>query len=205
MSNIIRSPSFLDIPTSLTPTVSGGPEQQSFGSAASGINARLGDDLNHRAATRQPRRDASTASSSGFLLVDEDISRSSSPVSAYSDDSRATSALSPLQQERDIHQRRQPGAEKHTQFPPVAGSAFSVPITHPTTQGGPELPSDKVAKKVAGALSEEERQRQAAQESGEVKHYDIDVLTKVITYSSIGFFASSLIPALLEHTGLAPQ
>lgn len=36
----------------------------------------------------------------------------------------------------------------------------------------------------------------------EVKHYDADVLTKVIVYTNIGLFSAGLIPALFQHLGL---
>ncbi|EST09595.1 Phosphatidic acid phosphatase type 2/haloperoxidase [Kalmanozyma brasiliensis GHG001] len=36
----------------------------------------------------------------------------------------------------------------------------------------------------------------------EVKHYDADVLTKVIVYTNIGLFSAGFIPALFQHLGL---
>ncbi|CBQ73983.1 related to YSR3-dihydrosphingosine-1-phosphate phosphatase [Sporisorium reilianum SRZ2] len=36
----------------------------------------------------------------------------------------------------------------------------------------------------------------------QVKHYDADVLTKVIVYTNIGLFSAGLIPALFQHLGL---
>ncbi|ETS61780.1 hypothetical protein PaG_03877 [Moesziomyces aphidis] len=43
-----------------------------------------------------------------------------------------------------------------------------------------------------------------AAKDAEVKHYDADVLTKVIVYTNIGLFSAGLIPAFFERLGLNP-
>lgn len=83
------------------------------------------------------------------------------------------------------------------------GPNLKVPVTRPVSQGGPELPGDKVANQLAASLSKEAKQRQQALEDGDVKHYDIDVLTKFLVYSNIGFFAACMIPMLLAYLGLS--
>ncbi|PWN52410.1 acid phosphatase/Vanadium-dependent haloperoxidase [Violaceomyces palustris] len=53
--------------------------------------------------------------------------------------------------------------------------------------------------------SEQSTRTMLKKDSGDdVKRYDADVLTKVIVYSNIGFWATCLIPAILERIGLSP-
>ncbi|CAO1629500.1 unnamed protein product [Sympodiomycopsis kandeliae] len=172
MTNIIRSPSFIDLPSTLTPTATGGPlnlgsPNHQVSSTTTGIHSRLDNtstELSHRG--HLGSGSISRDSSFGGNL---DLSRSHSP--SFSDDS--------------------------THFPPHPTSSLSVPFTHPIGQGGPELPGDKVANVIAAELSEDERKRQDLLQDGIVTHYDIDVLTKVLVYTNIGFWASAMIPTFL--------
>jgi hypothetical protein len=111
--------------------------------------------------------------------------------------------------------------EKTIKFTMGDGTEIPVPFTHPNTQ----LPGDGLSDRIAGALvNGEERQRQrkisnpasanvvrptlagasVAVQPIEIAHYDIDVLTKVLVYSAIGFMAACGIPAFLTRIGLIP-
>ncbi|KAH9005614.1 hypothetical protein EDB86DRAFT_2879550 [Lactarius hatsudake] len=56
-------------------------------------------------------------------------------------------------------------------------------------------PSRSVQEK---AVTFEEVSEGGTGEDGEVKHYDADILTKVVVYVSIGANATVVVPALLE-------
>lgn len=95
------------------------------------------------------------------------------------------------------------------------GKDVPVPFTHPNTH----LPGDTFSERIAGALSHDERKRQrreseaslhpppqhgSMEDTFEIAHYDVDVLSKVFVYSAIGFAAAGLIPALFRYVGLLP-
>lgn len=234
MNNIIRSPSFIDIPSSLTPTVTPAANPGQEASTSTGILARL-------AALQDQGR--SRPDSPVSVFSDDDLSRPGSPdnhslsVPAGGSSTSIKQGLSQPQHRSAISPPSRSGAASPylQQFGPSPKSSLSVPLTHPVSQGGAELPSDKVANAIAGNLSEDERKRQLAQEQGLVTHYDIDgecmkqlgkssmdtrendqltnlhclspihfaVLTKVLVYTNIGFFAASIIPAFFEYVGLS--
>ncbi|MCO5599915.1 hypothetical protein L7F22_054022 [Adiantum nelumboides] len=103
------------------------------------------------------------------------------------------------------------------------GKDIPFPVTHPNTQ----LPGDGLSERIAGALSNEERERQrhestastnasyqqglhklaainGEEETFDVAHYDVDVLSKVFVYTAIGLVAGALVPASFTYIGLLP-
>ncbi|EPQ29862.1 uncharacterized protein PFL1_02535 [Pseudozyma flocculosa PF-1] len=81
------------------------------------------------------------------------------------------------------------------------GSAadLPIPLTQSRAHPGFVAPDEKAARQLASAIEG----APVAKVQQDVKHYDAEVLTKVIVYSGIGFAASSLIPALFERIGLS--
>jgi hypothetical protein len=102
------------------------------------------------------------------------------------------------------------------------GSNLPVPFTHPNTQ----LPGDAFSERIAGALSQDEKQRQqrelenafqfptrpedggdkGKQQSQQpqvdvVQHYDVDVLTKVFVYHAIGMASGCVLPTIFDKLG----
>lgn len=103
------------------------------------------------------------------------------------------------------------------------GKDVPFPVTHPNTQ----LPGDGLSERIAGALSNEERERQrhestasnnvshqqglkklssmnGEEETFDIAHYDVDVLSKVFVYTAIGLVAGGLVPAAFTYVGLLP-
>lgn len=222
LGNILRSPSFSDLPTSFTPQATPAGDYSSrqlgetselnrrFGhgldasTASSSIHSRLSSSetqsslgapsqltLRHPFASNTSRDGNASLSAQGATSDDEFISRPSSPSSWSESSGTEITAAAPTQRPAKI------------QFDPSPCSSLSVPFTHPRSQGGESLPSDQVADDLAATLSSSEAKRQATlvDPDSEVKHYDIDVLTKVCVYTGIGFVSASAIPAWLSYMG----
>lgn len=255
LNNLLRSPSFMDLPSSLTPVVTPGVapgaganfwggvggqhhpsrrENSSDGASSSGSSSLGFNDVAWSSAyQRNGRRDISRDSSSGLLSIPgssgddySDRSGSATPISRPASPANPLGGLrppSPLStgaigggmpsltetSQQLANADNSPSSSHFIQYAPAPSSSLSVPLTRPAAQGGAELPSDKVANALAANLSNEERVKQQEQAqaaagegaAGEVKHYDIDVLTKVLVYTSIGFVAACPLPALFDGLG----
>lgn len=126
--------------------------------------------------------------------------------------------------QQQLSQHTHGDAEGNTvKFTMGDGKDIPFPVTHPNTQ----LPGDGLSERIAGALSNEERERQrhestastnASHQQGlhkiatmngeeemfDVAHYDVDVLSKVFVYTAVGLAAGGLVPASLTYVGLLP-
>ncbi|KAK0535977.1 Long-chain base-1-phosphate phosphatase [Tilletia horrida] len=93
-----------------------------------------------------------------------------------------------------LHQQQRQGSI--VEYP--LGANVPVPLTQ--TQGrqanGLEIPGEHAPEKIVGALKGD-----GVSGKKEIKRYDADVLTKVLTYSAIGLVASALLPVFFEHIG----
>lgn len=74
-----------------------------------------------------------------------------------------------------------------------------IPLTQSRAHPGFTPPDEQLARKLAADLTSSSPK----EVEKEVKHYDADVLTKVIVYTHIGLFSAGLIPALFERLGLS--
>ncbi|SPO32626.1 related to YSR3 - dihydrosphingosine-1-phosphate phosphatase [Ustilago trichophora] len=74
-----------------------------------------------------------------------------------------------------------------------------IPLTQSKAHPGFVPPDEQMARKLAAEITS----TSPAEIEKEVKHYDADVLTKVIVYTHIGLFSAGLIPALFERLGLS--
>lgn len=206
LNNIIRSPSFMDLPSSLTPMASGGPGENVKTSGIS-LHSRFDTSSSSDSSSfyrgshlaGRSSRDASSGDATGArfdVLHDDAISRPDSPaiqVTSESQDRHAggeeilrtaspsnvplPSLTARLNDDQPLQRRGgggPAGGPDLVQFAPSPQSSLSVPITHPVSQGGAQLPSDQVADRVAAELSADERKRQELLASGQVMHYDID-------------------------------
>ena len=79
------------------------------------------------------------------------------------------------------------------------GEDLPIPLTQTSAHPGFVAPDEKVARSLAADI----KGTGVGEVEKEVKHYDADVLTKVIVYTNIGLFAAGLIPALFERLGLS--
>lgn len=135
------------------------------------------------------------------------ISRPSSPSFLQNlspPTSRPTSPIprnlspSPSQLLRDSHSHKIKFATQLT-----GGRNLPIPFTAPDSST--MFPDHQMSMKLVEKLSKEEEQRSKdpnwSQDDG-VKHFDADVLTKVVVYSMIGLFASSFLPYLFCKLGL---
>lgn len=73
-----------------------------------------------------------------------------------------------------------------------------IPLTQSRAHPNFVAPDEKVARHLAADVKGTTPEKVEK----EVKHYDADVLTKVIVYTNIGLFSAGLIPALFERLGL---
>lgn len=79
-----------------------------------------------------------------------------------------------------------------------ASADLPIPLTQSKAHPTFIAPDEQLARTLAAdmkACSPKEVEK-------EVKHYDADVLTKVIVYTNIGLFSAGFIPALFQHLGL---
>ncbi|KAE8216731.1 hypothetical protein CF327_g177 [Tilletia walkeri] len=108
---------------------------------------------------------------------------------------RGGTATPPLS--RNSHPSRQSSI---VEYP--LGSNIPVPFTqtHGRQTSGLDIPGEEAPDKLAAALRNRNGQISGATDPN-IKHYDADVLTKVLTYSAIGLFASALLPIFFEHVG----
>lgn len=167
LNNIIRSPSFMDLPSTLTPVASDGTAAVGASSTSSAhVHSRQGTDLSLHG---HPSRDSSSGDSDMII-------RSQSPSIQISEDGgeqiiRTASPSNNMSALPSLTTRlNNDNKNNHIQFPPSPQSSLSVPITQPTSQ----LPSDRVANRVAAEISSDEKKRQELLDSGQVAHYDID-------------------------------
>ncbi|PWY98338.1 hypothetical protein BCV70DRAFT_202119 [Testicularia cyperi] len=75
-----------------------------------------------------------------------------------------------------------------------------IPLTQSKAHPNFVPPDEKLARHIAADIVAPSGDTNADKE---VKHYDADVLTKVIVYGNIGLFSAGLIPALFESIGLS--
>lgn len=73
-----------------------------------------------------------------------------------------------------------------------------IPLTQSKAHPNFVAPDEQVARQIAAEI----KGSTFKEVEKEVKHYDADVLTKVIVYTNIGLFSAGLIPALFQHLGL---
>ncbi|KDN52435.1 PAP2-domain-containing protein [Tilletiaria anomala UBC 951] len=125
------------------------------------------------------------------LLSPDSAYRRNGSISISSPSSSRVSSPGPL------HERN--AGSKRVDYKPANGSGVPAPIT----QSRPGSPTyvDPIAEKIAEALRLKDKQRRQEKEKNPVKHYDADVLTKVVVYFSIGFHATMSIPVLFERLG----
>ncbi|CAD6889489.1 unnamed protein product [Tilletia controversa] len=109
--------------------------------------------------------------------------------------SRSGTATPPLS--RNNHPSRQPS---NVEYP--LGSHIPVPLTqtHGRQANGLDIPGEDAPERVAAALRNTNADI-GGLEDPNVKRYDADVLTKVLTYGAIGLFGSALLPIFFEHVG----
>lgn len=77
-------------------------------------------------------------------------------------------------------------------------SDLPIPLTQSKAHPNFVAPDEKLARHLAAELKGTSPQ----EVEKEVKHYDADVLTKVIVYANIGLFSGGFIPAFFERLGL---
>lgn len=144
------------------------------------------------------------------------------PTKADAEGMRQRMRSHSLQQQ--LSQQTNGEAEGNTvKFTMGDGKDIPFPVTHPNTQ----LPGDGFSERIAGALSNEERERQrhestastspsfqqglhkiatmnGEEDTFDVAHYDVDVLSKVFVYTAIGLVAGGVVPASFTYVGLLP-
>ncbi|PWN36219.1 uncharacterized protein FA14DRAFT_167969 [Meira miltonrushii] len=145
------------------------------------------------------------------------------PTKADAEGMRQRMRSHSLQQQLSQHTNGGDAEGNTVKFTMGDGKDIPFPVTHPNTQ----LPGDGLSQRIAGALSNEERERQrhestastnashlqglhkvatmnGEEETFDVAHYDVDVLSKVFVYTAVGLTAGGLIPASLTYLGLLP-
>ncbi|KAJ9480121.1 Dihydrosphingosine 1-phosphate phosphatase YSR3 [Pseudozyma hubeiensis] len=92
------------------------------------------------------------------------------------------------------------GAADEIDADPTPDSATDLPIPLTQSRAHPNFvaPDEQLARTLAADIKGSTPQDVEQQ----VKHYDADVLTKVIVYTNIGLFSAGFIPALFQHLGL---
>ncbi|KAK0548549.1 Long-chain base-1-phosphate phosphatase [Tilletia horrida] len=91
--------------------------------------------------------------------------------------------------------------------PPIVENPLGVNVAVPITQtqgrqaNGLDIPGEDAPEKIADAIGKGIHSHPGGQHDTDIKRYDADVLTKVLTYSAIGLFGSALLPVFFEHIG----
>lgn len=80
----------------------------------------------------------------------------------------------------------------------ITSTDLPIPLTQSRAHPGFVPPDEQLARTLAADI----KGSSPKQVQMEVKHYDADVLTKVIVYTNIGLFSAGFIPALFQHLGL---
>ncbi|KAL9935556.1 hypothetical protein V8E36_005904 [Tilletia maclaganii] len=132
-----------------------------------------------------------------FAIGDSSMSSSDASLSASLSTLPSRSATPPVNA-RSAAVGRQQQAQSSPLVENPLGARIPVPLTQ--SQGrhnvGLSIPGEDAPDKVAAAI------RNKGSKDADIKRYDADVLTKVLTYSAIGLFGSAWLPVFFEHIGL---
>lgn len=188
LADLSAVPSVIDLPSQIIVTDESGNQQTIQSPVMSPNSSRRGSALNGGA--------LSPISASSPLLGRSPLH---SPVPSR------TPSPNPVEMRRSLAAGKSPQRKIHFTIGATAGEDdasedhdLPIPLTQSKAHPNFVAPDEQIARNLAAdikATTPKEVEKQ-------VKHYDADVLTKVIVYTNIGLFSAGLIPALFERLGL---
>lgn len=195
LADLSAVPSVLDLPSQIIVTDESGHQQM--------IQSPV---LSPTGASRRPGVDVRSGISNGSAFSPSPLARSplASPVPSR------TPSPNPIEMRRSLASKTKSckprieftigGTVDEAEADHAADASADLPIPLTQSKAHPTFiaPDEQLARTLAAdmkACSPKEVEK-------EVKHYDADVLTKVIVYTNIGLFSAGFIPALFQHLGL---